>query len=120
MQQLLIGDGNASDDDLYETPITIGEADFMAFTLANAVGIKASFDVKCGRETRRRYGTVRKDGDCAYTITMNSIGKNVGTLLHEMAHVGNDGKVIDGFRHTNSFRHQLKRLTIAYYKYMGE
>ena len=117
-QQLLIGDGNASDDSLYKIPVSISAAEDIAYKMAAFCGIRASFEVVRGRYARLKHGGIKRVVLRDYLITLNK--PSVGAVLHEMAHIGNDGEPIDGWNHTPKFRHQLKRLTIAYHKYYGD
>ncbi len=112
MTQLLIGDKNCSDDSLYSIPITIKSANMLANSLALRTGTEAVFFVVSGIKTRRRYGTVKNVGGKMFEIKLNSIGMNVGTLLHEMAHVTSTGKIIEG--HPVAFRNRLAILTVMY------
>lgn len=117
-QQLLIGDGNASDDSLYKIPVSISEAEEIAYKIAAFCGIRASFEVVRGRAARLKHGRIERVVNRDYLITLNK--QSVGAVLHEMSHIGNDGEPIDDWKHTPQFRHQLKRITIAYHKYFGD
>lgn len=115
----LKGDGDAADPALYKEPISIVEAEQLALRLLSALGIPANVEVVYGRKTRLRYGAIlrlKKRGKepAKFNIRLNSIGLNLGTLLHEMAHIGMDGKTISG--HPPAFRQQLKILAQEYKK----
>jgi hypothetical protein len=108
----LTGDAGCSDPALYEEYTGVFEANLMAAALAAEVGMDATFIVKNGRKTRIRYGTLTKIGNKKFLMRLNSCGHNMGTVIHEMAHVSMSGKLISG--HPDAFRRQLLILTVAY------
>jgi len=112
MSQLLTGDLDCSDDRLYEEYISVHDANLIAAALAEEVGMDAVFFVKNGRKTRVRYGTLTKIGNKKFLMRLNSCGHNMGTVIHEMAHVSMSGKLISG--HPPAFRRQLQILTATY------
>jgi len=108
----LTGDAGCSDPALYEQYIGVFEANLMAAALAAEVGMDATFFVKNGRKTRIRYGTLTKIGNKKFLMRLNSCGHNMGTVIHEMAHVCMSGKLISN--HPPAFRKQLRTLTETY------
>lgn len=117
MTQLLKGDKGASDDSLYLKPVAIGEAYMIACVLIRRLHIDAEIFVLKGKKARLKYGTIRSVAHKTYELRLNSCGMNVGTLLHEMAHVAANGEMIED--HGEKFRGQLVKLISEYKKLKG-
>ena len=117
--QTLIGDQNASDPSLYNVPITVEEAEQLAFVLLAALNVPAEVKVVYGRKTRKRFGTIRNDGANennvqSFLMRLNILGLNVGTVLHELAHIAMDGDLLPG--HPKQFRTNLENYTEMFKK----
>jgi hypothetical protein len=128
MTQLLKGDMDASNDKLYNRFITICDAQLIVDALMEELLYEdCVIRVEFGRDTTRRYGHCKNTGrrvvrmspdvdekreGTLFLIRLNSIGMNVGTLLHEMAHISPDGESIHG--HPDEFRDNLRMITLCY------
>lgn len=113
---LLVGDRDAADIKLYSKFASIHDAELIASRLFEFFSIQASVFVVNGITARRRRGTMsfvgRNNGVPEYKIRLNSKGYNVGTVLHELAHVCLDGSIRSG--HDEAFRLRLRVFTATY------